>query len=242
MLRSLARPAAASSSTFAARRPWALAARRLFIQTESTPNPEALKFLPGKDVLESGSRDFRSLKDAQASPLAWRLFATEGVTSVFLAADFVTVSKSDEMDWVALKPQIFGAMMDFYASGEPVLSEESGSEELDSLVITDDDSEVVQMIKELLEMRIRPSVQEDGGDIVYRGFDDESGVVTLQMQGSCAGCPSSSVTLKAGIENMLRHYIPEVKEVRDIAADDEEMGFEVNMMDLVKTKPPKPRD
>ena len=171
MLRSLARPAAASSSTFAARRPWALAARRLFIQTESTPNPEALKFLPGKDVLESGSRDFRSLKDAQASPLARRLFATEGVTSVFLAADFVTVSKSDEMDWVALKPQIFGAMMaraaaadtaarassaraplaaatqhtasaqDFYASGEPVLSDESGSEELDSLVITDDDSE-----------------------------------------------------------------------------------------------------
>jgi len=183
--------------------------RSLFIQTESTPNPESLKFLPGKPVLEAGTRDYRTLKDAQASPLARKLFATEGVTSVFLATEFVTVGKDKDADWIALKPLVFGAIMDHYASGEPiVLDSGSAGEELDSLVIRDDDSEVVQMIKELLEMRIRPSVQEDGGDIVYRNFNVESGVVELQMQGSCAGCPSSSVTLKAGIENMLRHYIP----------------------------------
>mmetsp|Transcript_5837 Transcript_5837/g.8556 ORF Transcript_5837/g.8556 Transcript_5837/m.8556 type:complete len:250 (+) Transcript_5837:2-751(+) len=227
------------------RRPALLRAgvRRLFIQTESTPNPEALKFIPGKPVLESGTRDFRSLKEAQASPLARRLFAAEGVASVFLSVEFVTVGKSKEADWLALKPLVFGAIMDHYAAGEPALNDGDGAdEEVDSLTIRDDDSEVVQMIKELLEMRIRPSVQEDGGDIVYRGFDEETGIVELQMQGSCAGCPSSSVTLQAGIENMLRHYIPEVKEVRDVGNDadelDENEGFEVNMMDMVKTKPP----
>uniref|UniRef100_A0A6U8MR33 Scaffold protein Nfu/NifU N-terminal domain-containing protein n=1 Tax=Emiliania huxleyi TaxID=2903 RepID=A0A6U8MR33_EMIHU len=273
MLRSLARPAAASSSTFAARRPWALAARRLFIQTESTPNPEALKFLPGKDVLESGSRDFRSLKDAQASPLARRLFATEGVTSVFLAADFVTVSKSDEMDWVALKPQIFGAMMDFYASGEPVLSEESGSEELDSLVITDDDSEVVQMIKE-------PARDARPGDEVR----SELSRGVIWYQGAARDADPA-----VGARGRRRHRLPRLRrrERRRHAADagllrrlpvllghaqgwhrehaaplhpggqggprhcsrrrgdgirDAVVTALVNMMDLVKTKPPKPRD
>jgi len=195
--------------------------RRMFIQTESTPNPDSLKFMPGREVLESGAREFKTLREAQASPLARKLFQTEGVTSVFLSSEFVTVSKDSASDWLVLKPQIFAGIMDFYATGDPVLGEE-GAEEQDSLAITDDDSEVVQMIKELLEMRIRPSVQEDGGDIVYRGFDEDDGVVWLQMQGSCAGCPSSSVTLKAGIENMLMHYIPEVREVRNL--EEEEGG------------------
>ena len=194
----------------------------MFIQTESTPNPESLKFVPGKPVLEGGqSRDFRSLREAQASPLARKLFQTEGVVGVYLAGDFVTVSKESAAEWLTLKPQIFSAIMDFYASGVPALNEGDGAV-ADSLDISDDDSEVVQMIKELLEMRIRPSVQEDGGDIVFQGFDEEEGVVWLQMQGSCAGCPSSSVTLKAGIENMLMHYIPEVKEVTQTNAIEED--------------------
>merc|ERR1711920_30625 len=201
-------------------RPWQQRVRCMFIQTESTPNPDSLKFLPGKSVLADGTRDFRNLREAQVSPLARKLFQTEGVVGVYLASEFVTVSKENGADWLTLKPQIFASIMDFYATGDPVLAE-GGDAAVDSLVITDDDSEVVQMIKELLEMRIRPSVQEDGGDIVYKSFDDVEGIVWLQMQGSCAGCPSSSVTLKAGIENMLMHYIPEVREVRAIDMEDE---------------------
>jgi len=197
--------------------------RRMFIQTESTPNPDSLKFLPGKPVLESTtSRHFGSSRDALASPLAKRLFQTEGVSAVFFANDFITVSKEEDADWLTLKPQLFASIMDFYAGGESVLSDGAADDEIDSLVITDDDSEVVQMIKELLDMRIRPSVQEDGGDIKFHGFDEESGVVSLEMQGSCSGCPSSSATLKGGIENMLMHYIPEVKEVENVAGDDGE--------------------
>lgn len=191
----------------------------MFIQTEPTPNPDSLKFIPGKPVLSSGTRDFRNFREAQLSPLAKKFFQMDGISGVFLATDFVTVSKQEDADWLTLKPQIFAGIMDFYSSGEPALSEEDGAN-VDSLEITDDDSEVVQMIKELLDMRIRPSVQEDGGDIEFHGFDEDSGVVLLKMQGSCSGCPSSSVTLKSGIENMLMHYIPEVKEVR--ALNDEE--------------------
>jgi len=192
--------------------------RSMFIQTESTPNPDSLKFLPGKEVLEAGSRDYRSFREAAASPLAKRLFSTEGVAGVFLAADFITVSKTKDADWLTLKPQLFANIMDFYAAGEAALAEgDAAAEEEDSLLIKDDDSEVVQMIKELLDMRIRPSVQEDGGDIKFHGFDEETGVVSLEMLGSCSGCPSSSVTLKSGIENMLMHYIPEVKEVENTA-------------------------
>jgi len=204
----------------------------MFIQTESTPNPDSLKFIPGKTVLEAGTKEFRNLREAQVSPLARKLFQTEGVTGVYFSSDFVTVSKDGDADWVALKPQIFANIMDFFDSGEPVLVEGDDAER-DSLLITDDDSEVVQMIKELLELRIRPSVQEDGGDIVYRNFDEETGVVLLQMQGSCAGCPSSTVTLKAGIENMLMHYIPEVKEVRAVDDEDDLLeGFD---------EPPEPK-
>ena len=191
--------------------------RSLFIQTEPTPNPDSLKFLPGKPVLEGGmARDFRSFREAQVSPLAKALFQTEGVAGVFLATDFITISKADDAEWLTLKPQLFASIMDFYASGQPVLGGADIEEEEDSLVIHDDDSEVVQMIKELLDMRIRPSVQEDGGDIKFHGFDEESGVVSLEMQGSCSGCPSSSVTLKSGIENMLMHYIPEVTSVENV--------------------------
>lgn len=212
----------------------------MFIQTESTPNPDSLKFMPGKSVLADGTRDFRSLREAQVSPLARKLFQTEGVVGVYLASEFVTVSKENDADWLTLKPQIFASIMDFYATGDPVLSDEGDGAELDSLVITDDDSEVVQMIKELLEMRIRPSVQEDGGDIVYKGFDDDEGIVWLQMQGSCAGCPSSSVTLKAGIENMLMHYIPEVREVRavDMEDDPQEGSAEPEIVPRPKYPPP----
>jgi Fe-S cluster biogenesis protein NfuA len=192
--------------------------RSLFIQTASTPNPDSLKFLPGKEVLEGGTKDFRSFKEAQASPLAKRLFQVDGVVGVMLANDFIAVSKSEESDWLTLKPQIFASIMDFYAAGEAAMGGDE-AEEVDSLEIHDDDSEVVQMIKELLDMRIRPSVQEDGGDIKFHGFDEETGVVSLEMQGSCSGCPSSSVTLKSGIENMLMHYIPEVKEVENIAGE-----------------------
>ena len=193
----------------------------MFIQTEPTPNPDSLKFLPGRNVLgdEIMARNFGSFREAQASPLARRIFQTEGVAGVLLAADFITVSKTDAADWLTLKPQLFASIMDFYATDEPVLAPDDNAREVDSLAISDDDPEVVQMIKELLDMRIRPSVQEDGGDIKFHGFDEDTGVVSLEMQGSCSGCPSSSVTLKSGIENMLTHYIPEVKEVHNVGDD-----------------------
>jgi len=196
------------------------AMRSMFIQTEGTPNPDSLKFMPGKPVLEGQTRDFQSFRDAQVSPLAKRIFATEGVTGVFLASDFVTISKDADSDWTTLKPQLFASIMDFYAAGEAVLADGSEEGEVDSLIINEDDSEVVQMIKELLDMRIRPSVQEDGGDIKFHAFIEETGEVRLEMQGSCSGCPSSSATLKGGIENMLMHYIPEVKEVVNVNGEE----------------------
>ncbi len=181
----------------------------MFIQTEQTPNPASLKFLPGRDVLGSGSANFADATAAvDRSPLAERLFTVEGVTGVFLGSDFITVSKSDDKEWYLLKPPILGAIMEHFVSGKPILTETAGAASADD----DDDDEVVTQIKELLETRVRPAVAQDGGDIVFQGFED--GVVFLHLQGSCAGCPSSTMTLKAGIENMLRHYIPEVTEVR----------------------------
>lgn len=194
--------------------------RSMFIQTAQTPNPDSLKFLPGKTVLDEGTRNYLTFREAQTSPLAKRLFQTEGVTNVMLATDYIAVTKTAEADWLTLKPQLFASIMDFYAAGEAAIASDDEAEE-DSLAIKDDDTEVVQMIKELLDMRIRPSVQEDGGDIKFHRFDEETGVVSLEMQGSCSGCPSSSVTLKSGIENMLMHYIPEVKEVENVGADAE---------------------
>jgi len=182
----------------------------MFIQTEETPNPATLKFLPGRTVLGNGSVDYRSIEEAAHSPLAQALFTIDGVTSVFLADDFLTVGKRDDKDWRVMKPVVLGAIMEHFTRGRPVVTdttEVAGDAGVDA-----EDSEVVAKIKELLYTRVRPAVAQDGGDIMFEAFDD--GVVTLQMRGACAGCPSSTATLKMGIENMLRHYIPEVREVR----------------------------
>lgn len=195
--------------------------RTMFIQTQSTPNPQSLMFHPGKPVMEVGSSDFPNVRTAMTSPLAKALFAIDGVTRVFFGSDFVTVTKSDETSWDYLKPEIFAAIMDFYSSGQPLFLDSNTAAAMDT-AIHEDDSEIVAMIKELLETRIRPAVQDDGGDIEYRGFDPETGIVKLKMQGACSGCPSSSVTLKSGIENMLMHYVPEVKGVEQEFDGDEE--------------------
>jgi len=177
-------------------------------------------FLPGKPLLDSGSKNFANARESMASPLAKRLFLIDGVSQVFFGADFITVTKNDEYSWAVLKPDVFAAITEFYAAGEPVLYDVSSDPTSADHVINEDDDEVVSMIKELLETRIRPAVQEDGGDIAFRSFDDDSGIVTLKMMGACSGCPSSAITLKSGIENMLMHYIPEVKGVVEAAPDE----------------------
>ncbi len=186
----------------------------MFIQTESTPNPATLKFLPGQTVLEAGTADFPSAETADASPLATRIFGVEGVTGVFLGNDFVTVTKADGLEWDHLKPAVLGAIMEHFQSGAPVMAE-GGAPQGDGHAAHDEaDGEIVTQIKTLLDTRVRPAVAQDGGDITFHGFD--RGVVYLHMQGACAGCPSSTITLKMGIENLLRHYIPEVVEVRPV--------------------------
>ncbi|MEL7164540.1 MAG: NifU family protein [Pseudomonadota bacterium] len=186
----------------------------MFIQTESTPNPATLKFLPGVTVLEAGTADFPTADTATVSPLAERLFTVDGVTGIFFGTDFVTVTKADAIEWDHIKPALLGAIMEHFQSGAPVMAEGetpvSGHAEHDG-----EDAVVVGQIKELLDSRVRPAVAQDGGDITFHGFD--RGVVYLHMQGACAGCPSSTLTLKMGIENLLRHYIPEVTEVRPVA-------------------------
>ncbi|KAI0497232.1 hypothetical protein KFK09_020455 [Dendrobium nobile] len=194
--------------------------RSMFIQTQSTPNPSSLMFYPGKPVMEVGSADFPNARTAMSSTLAKSIFAIDGTTRVFFGSDFLTVTKSDEASWDYLKPEIFAAIMDFYTSGSPLFLDSNTAASKDT-AINEDDSEIVAMIKELLETRIRPAVQDDGGDIEYRGFDEETGIVKLRMQGACSGCPSSSVTLKSGIENMLMHYIPEVKGVEQELENEE---------------------
>ena len=187
----------------------------MFIQTEATPNPATLKFLPGQTVLGTGTADFPSADSAGNSPLARRIFAIEDVTGVFLGGDFVTVTKNEGAEWDVIKAPILGAIMEHYQSGAPVMTEDhqatSGHADHDG-----EDGEIVGQIKELLDTRVRPAVAQDGGDITFHGFD--RGIVYLHMQGACAGCPSSTLTLKMGIENLLRHYIPEVVEVRPVAA------------------------
>ena len=185
----------------------------MFIQTESTPNPATLKFLPGQSVLDMGTADFPSLESADKSPLAKRIFATGQVTGVFFGTDFVTVTKSEAAEWQHIKPAILGAIMEHYQSGAAVMEGDAQSAHA-----THDgpDGDVVRQIKELLDSRVRPAVAQDGGDITFHGFD--RGIVYLHMKGACAGCPSSTLTLKMGIENLLRHYIPEVLEVRPVAA------------------------
>ena len=183
----------------------------MFIETETTPNPATLKFLPGRAVMEQGTANFTDSEAATRSPLAVRLFDLGGVTGVFYGADFVTVSKDDEASWQQLKPAVLGAIMEHFTSGAALLTKSDAPvPEAD----TEDEGEVVTQIKELLETRVRPAVAQDGGDIIFESYAD--GIVYLQMHGSCSGCPSSTATLKAGIENMLKHYIPEVVEVRAV--------------------------
>ena len=182
----------------------------MFIQTEQTPNPSSLKFLPGQQVMATGTADFPNREAAANAPLAERLFAIDGVVGVFLGSDFVTISKRDDTEWYLLKPTILGALMEHFASGQPAVLGESGSPAEEP----GDQDEVVQQIRELLDTRVRPAVAQDGGDITFEGFDN--GVVFLRMQGACSGCPSSTMTLKAGVENLLRHYVPEVVEVRAV--------------------------
>lgn len=181
----------------------------MFIQTEFTPNPATLKFLPGRTVLPAGTLQFDDAEAAGRSPLATRLFAIEGVTAVFFGYDFVTVTKSDETDWSSVKTQVMGAILEHFTLGAPILD---GAEEVSDEFFDAADADIVGQIKELIETRVRPAVANDGGDITFKGFD--KGVVFLNLRGSCAGCPSSTATLKMGIENMLKHYVPEVLEVR----------------------------
>jgi Fe-S cluster biogenesis protein NfuA len=188
----------------------------MFIQTEATPNPLTLKFLPGRPVLAQGTADFRTAEEAERSPLAQRLFQVAGVTGVFLGSDFVSISKDEASDWYQMKPALLGVIMEHFTAGRPVLAEAAGEEPAaeHGSAFAPEDAGIVDQIKELLDTRVRPAVAQDGGDIVFRGF--ERGVVYLNMRGACSGCPSSTATLKMGIENMLRHYIPEVVEVRAI--------------------------
>jgi Fe-S cluster biogenesis protein NfuA len=187
----------------------------MFIQTEATPNPATLKFLPGKPVLAGSTRDYRSTDEAVESPLAKRLFEINNISGVFLGHDFVTVTRSGG-EWQQLKPAILGVIMDHYMSGVPVLSDTAAPAEAstEGEFFDEDKAPLVKVIKDLLDSRVRPAVAQDGGDITFKGFRD--GVVYLNMQGSCAGCPSSTATLKHGVENLLRHFVPEVTEVRPV--------------------------
>jgi Fe-S cluster biogenesis protein NfuA len=185
----------------------------MFIQTEPTPNPATLKFIPGKMVLGDGAVDFRSPDEATSSPLAQRLFAVEGVTGVFLGSDFISVTKGDG-EWQHLKPAILGAIMEHYMSGAPVVDGGESTDDADGNDYDPKDEETVKTIKELLETRVRPAVANDGGDIIFHGFRD--GVVYLHMRGACSGCPSSTATLQGGIERLLQHFCPDVQEVRPV--------------------------
>ncbi|XP_028313390.1 NFU1 iron-sulfur cluster scaffold homolog, mitochondrial [Gouania willdenowi] len=211
--------AAAVSNRWQPKPLWVVPGRTMFVQTQDTPNPNSLKFLPGRTVLEAGTMNFTGPREAYCSPLARQLFRIDGVKSVFLGPDFITITRPDaNTEWKVIKPDVFAAIMDFFATGLPVINEDSQPNA--DTAPSDDDDEVVAMIKELLDTRIRPTVQEDGGDVVYRGFED--GVVKLKLQGSCTSCPSSMVTLKSGIQNMLQFYVPEVESVEQVTDEEEE--------------------
>lgn len=192
----------------------------MFIQTEATPNPDTLKFLPGRDLAADGPLEFLSAEAAQESPLARRLFQLEGVAGVFFGRDFLTVSRRGGLDWAGLKAPILAAIMDWAVAGEPLVDQALSRSEAARVAVDDaneESSQIVREIRDLLDSRIRPAVAQDGGDIEFDRFDAESGVVHLRMRGACAGCPSSAATLKAGVENLLRHYVPEVTRVEQIA-------------------------
>lgn len=186
----------------------------MFIQTERTPNPATLKFLPGREVMASGTAHFPDAESAQRSPLAERLFQVEAIEGVFFGADFISVTKSEGADWHVLKPAILGIIMEHYVAGTPLFHASAGADDA-SVSGEGEEAAIAGQIRELIETRVRPAVAQDGGDIIFRGFD--KGVVYLQLRGACSGCPSSTATLKAGIENMLRHYIPEIVEVRAVS-------------------------
>ncbi|MGD9741164.1 MAG: NifU family protein [Dongiaceae bacterium] len=186
----------------------------MFIQTEQTPNPATLKFLPGRDVMGTGTANFTAADQAARSPLAERLFALEGVEGVFLGSDFVTVTKAADREWQLMKPAVLGIIMEHFVANKPVILAEAPGAAAAPAAAGEED-ELVTQIKELIDTRVRPAVAQDGGDIIFRSFED--GVVYLHMQGSCAGCPSSTATLKMGIENMLKHYVPEVVAVEAVA-------------------------
>ncbi len=186
----------------------------MFIQTEQTPNPQTLKFLPGRVVMDEGTAFYQDVKEAENSPLALKLFNNEGVIGVFFGADFITITKQENQDWQIMKPSILASIMDHFNSGEKTILNEAKEKKNLSDQTESEDIEIVKQIKELLDTRVRPAVAMDGGDIVYDNF--ENGIVYLKMQGACSGCPSSTATLKMGIENMLKHYIPEVQEVRPV--------------------------
>ncbi|KPL52656.1 MULTISPECIES: NifU family protein [Hyphomicrobiales] len=185
----------------------------MFIQTETTPNPATLKFIPGRTVLPEGTKDFRSADDAGASPLAEKLFSIAGISGVFFGSDFITVTKSGA-EWPHLKPAILGVIMEHFMSGAPVMAVGSDPTEIapGEEFFDPSDAQTVATIKELLDSRVRPAVANDGGDITFKGFRD--GIVYLNMKGACAGCPSSTATLRHGIQNLLRHFVPDVQEVR----------------------------
>lgn len=197
--------------------------RNMFIRVQETPNPNSLKFVPGVEVVESGTVDFPSPSHGYRSPLARQLFRIHGVRGVFYGKDFITVTKSDDQDltWPILKPDIFAVIMDFFASNIPILTDVEPSPDT---APSDDDDEVIALIKELLDTRIRPTVQEDGGDIIFKGFDEETGIVKLKLQGSCSDCPSSSITLKSGVQNMMQFYIPEVTSVEEVTDELDEIS------------------
>jgi Fe-S cluster biogenesis protein NfuA len=196
----------------------------MFIQTETTPNQDSLKFIPGVAVMKDGSTaEFLDARNAMNSPLAKKLFQIDGIRGVFFGPDFVTITKDQDAVWQLMKPDIYSSIMDFFASGQPIINEGAEGENAHSdTMILEDDSETVQMIKELLDTRIRPSIQDDGGDIEYRGFED--GIVKLKLKGACRTCDSSTVTLKNGIENMLMHYVPEVTSVEQVFDPEEDMS------------------
>ncbi|KAG7136787.1 NifU-like protein like [Verticillium longisporum] len=233
LLTALARPARAAAPSL---RTASRTRRTIFIQTEPTPNPDALKFLPNHRVLPEGIsvpyieylNPRATIAPPHPSPLAAQLLAIDGVTAVFYGADFITVTKAADANWAHVRAEIFALITEAITSGAPLVVVKEGAEaapaEEDSLAYNEDDSEVVGMIKELLETRIRPAIQEDGGDIEFRGFED--GVVLLKLRGACRTCDSSTVTLKNGIEGMLMHYIEEVKSVNQVMDPEEDIALE----------------
>lgn len=192
--------------------------RSMYIQTQATPNSDAVMFLPGREIMPGGvgSMDFPSLQTAASSPLARKILGVDGVRGVFFGAHFITITKGEDVEWTVLRPEIFEVLMDFFMDDKPIFMDGASEAWNSDTTITENDTEVVAMIKELLETRVKPAVAEDGGNILFRGFHENEGIVDLELQGACSSCSSSSVTLKSGVENMLRHYISEVKSVREV--------------------------